>query len=103
MFAIVQTGGKQYKVAVGDKVVVEKLDVEAGKAVKLEEVLLVSDDGKTEVGMPFVAGAAVQAKVLAHGRGEKIEVFKMKAKKRYQVKQGHRQDETTLEITKIDR
>lgn len=101
MFAIIATGGKQYKVEKGMKLEVEKLDAEEGKTVKFEEVLLVEDGGKTSVGTPTVKGASVSAKVLSQKRGEKIVVFKMKAKKRYQKTQGHRQSLTELEITEI--
>lgn len=103
MFAIVHIGGKQYKVAEKDELAVEKQDVEAGKNLKIEKVLLVSDDeGKdVKVGTPFVAGAMVECKVVEHGRGDKIKVFKMNPKKRYSVTQGHRQDYTLLKILKI--
>jgi large subunit ribosomal protein L21 len=101
MFAVINTGGKQYKVSKGDQIVVEKLDVEEGKKLDISEVLLVSDGKETKVGTPFVPGAKVTAKVVSHQRGEKIRVFKMKPKKRYQRTQGHRQSETTLEIVSI--
>lgn len=101
MFAVIQTGAKQYKVEKGSKITVEKLDVKEGAEIKLENVLLVSEKGKTTIGMPLVKGASVKAKVLSQGKDEKIRVFKMKAKKRYQITQGHRQPITTLEITDI--
>lgn len=101
MFAIIETGGKQYKVAKGDTLEVEKLDAEEGKAVKIDNVLLVSDNTGTKVGAPTVSGAYVNAKVVNHKRGDKIKVFKMKAKKRYQKTQGHRQSLTTIEVTDI--
>jgi large subunit ribosomal protein L21 len=100
-FAIVMTGGKQYKVSVGDKIKVEKLAVEEGKEVDLANVLLRSSDDKSaELGRPFL-DAPVKAKVLKQGKADKIRVFKMKAKKNYQRTQGHRQSFTELEITKI--
>ncbi len=101
MFAIIETGGKQYKVEKGTILQVEKLDIKEGDSIKLSKVLLLSDNDKTEIGTPIVGGAEVTAKAVEHGRGEKIVVFKMKAKKRYQKKQGHRQDYTLLEVTDI--
>jgi large subunit ribosomal protein L21 len=101
MFAIVQTGGKQYKVSKGDTLDIEKLDVESGKKVNLDKVLLVSDKTATKVGTPLVDGAYAVAKIVEHKRGDKIKVFKMKAKKRYQKTQGHRQSLTTIEIVEI--
>lgn len=101
MFAVFQTGAKQHKVTKGDVIDVEKLEGEEGKTIKFTNVLLTSDAGKTNVGAPLVSGAVVTAKVVAQKRGEKIKVYKMKAKKRYQKTQGHRQFLTTLEITDI--
>ena len=101
MFAIIETGGKQYKVEKGTTFHVEKLDVKEGSTVKLDKVLLVSDGEKTDIGTPIVAGAEVTAKAVEHGRGDKIVVFKMKAKKRYQKTQGHRQKYTLVEVTEI--
>ncbi len=102
MYAIVKTGGHQYKVAVGDQLNVEKLPVAAGEQVQLEEVLMVSgDDDKVTVGTPFIAGARVTATVVNQHRGDKIVVFKYKAKKRYRRKMGHRQDLTRLAINAI--
>jgi len=101
MFAIIETGAKQYKVEKGTTFHVEKLDVAEGATVKLDKVLLVSDGETTDIGTPLIIGAEVTAKVVEHGRGDKIIVFKMKAKKRYQKKQRHRQDYTLLEITEI--
>jgi len=101
VYAIVKTGGHQYKVAVGDQLNVEKLPVEAGQTVELSEVLMVSDDDRVTVGTPFVAGATVKATVVNQHRGDKIVVFKYKAKKRYRRKMGHRQDLTRLAIDAI--
>ena len=101
MYAIVRTGGHQYKVAVGDQLNVEKLPVEAGEQVELNEVLMVSSDDQVTVGDPLVAGARVTATVVDPHRGEKIIVFKYKPKKRYRRKMGHRQDLTRLSINAI--
>lgn len=101
MYAIVRTGGHQYKVAVGDELNVEKLPVEAGEQVELNEVLMVSSDDQVTVGDPLVAGARVTATVVDQHRGDKIVVFKYKPKKRYRRKMGHRQDLTRLSINAI--
>ncbi len=101
MFAVVETGGKQYKVAVGDKLKVEKLSVEAGDSVSLDRVLLISDGDQVSVGSPVLEGHSVAATVLAQGRHDKIRVFKMKRRKGYRRTQGHRQQYTELEITGI--
>jgi large subunit ribosomal protein L21 len=99
MYAVIKTGGKQYKVARNDVILVEKLPGEAGAAVQLDEVLLVGDDKGQTVGSPLVAGASVAATVLEQTRGEKIIVFKKKRRKNYRRKAGHRQDLTALRIT----
>ena len=101
MYAIIESCGKQYKVAEGDVIFFEKLDVEEGKKVTFDKVILVSDDSKVEVGAPYVKGVKVEGKVVSHGKGKKIIVFKMKAKKNYRRKQGHRQPYTKVEITSI--
>ncbi|MBX6341482.1 MAG: 50S ribosomal protein L21 [Thermomicrobiaceae bacterium] len=101
MYAVVQTGGKQYRVAVGDTLEVEKLDAEPGSQVTLDRVLLVSTDGGVRIGTPVVEGARVVATVDGQTKGEKIVVFKYKPKKRYRRKQGHRQRYTRLTITDI--
>jgi large subunit ribosomal protein L21 len=101
VYAIVRTGGHQYKVAVGDQLDVEKLPVEAGEQVELNEVLMVSSDDQVTVGDPMVAGARVTATVVDQHRGDKIVVFKYKPKKRYRRKMGHRQDLTRLSINAI--
>ncbi len=97
MFAIVETGGSQYKVEKGTTIEVNRMEGTEGSSVTLDQVLMVD----TNVGTPTVPGASVTAKIVAHKRGDKIVVFKMKAKKRYQKTQGHRQELTTLEITDI--
>ena len=101
MYAIIESCGKQYKVAEGDVIFFEKLDTEEGKKVTFDNVILVSDDKKVEVGAPYVKGAKVEGKVVSHGKGKKILVYKYKAKKNYRRTQGHRQPYTKVEITKI--
>ena len=102
MYAIILTGSKQYKVAVGDIVEVEKLGLEAGAEVTFDQVLAVAgDDGKLNIGTPMVEGAKVSAKVLDNFRAKKIVVFKMKRRKGYRRTQGHRQNLTRVEITAI--
>ncbi len=101
MYAIIESCGKQYKVSEGDVVFFEKLDAEEGKKVTFDKVVLVSDDKKVEVGAPYVKGVKVEGKVVAHGKGKKILVYKYKAKKNYRRTQGHRQPFTKVEITKI--
>ena len=101
MYAIIETCGKQYKVAQGDVVFFEKLDNEEGKKVTFDKVVLLSDDGKVQVGNPYVKGIKVEGKVVSHGKAKKILVFKYKAKKNYRRTQGHRQPYTKVEITSI--
>ena len=101
MKAIIVTGGKQYTVAEGDVLFVEKLGVEAEETVKFEQVLAILDGENTKIGAPVVEGAAVEAKVVKNGKGKKITVFKYKPKKNEKKKIGHRQPYTTVEITKI--
>ncbi len=101
MYAIIESCGKQYKVAEGDVVFFEKLDAEEGKKVTFDNVVLVSDEGKVQVGAPYVKGVKVEGKVVAHGKGKKILVYKMKPKKNYRRMQGHRQPYTKVEITSI--
>lgn len=101
MYAVVESGGKQYRVEEGTTLRVERLDAEPGGAVTLDRVLLVSDGQTMTVGAPVVAGASVQARVLSHGRGAKIIVFKYRPKAHYRRKQGHRQNFTALRIEKI--
>ncbi|NLJ81310.1 MAG: 50S ribosomal protein L21 [Firmicutes bacterium] len=101
MYAVIKTGGKQYRVAEGDTVYVEKLNLEEGEDIVFNEVLLVNSDGKTQIGAPYVEGAQVVAKAVKHGKQKKIIVFKYKAKKNYRKKQGHRQPYTKLVIKSI--
>jgi large subunit ribosomal protein L21 len=99
MYAVIESGGKQYRVAEGDVIQVEKLPVEEGKEVKIDRVLMIADAGDVKVGTPVVEGSEVTATVQSHGRGQKIVVYKHK--KNYHKKQGHRQDYTRLHIDKI--
>ncbi len=101
MFAVIETGGKQYKVEKGTTLEIERLPEETGKTVNFEQVLLTSDGKSTKVGAPFIEGAKVTGKILDQTRAEKIIVIKKKPKKRYQLKQGHRQEITVVEITEI--
>jgi large subunit ribosomal protein L21 len=101
-YAIVETGGKQYRVRVGDVLSVEKLDGDAGGEVTFDRVLLIGGDGDTRIGTPVVEGASVAATIADQYRGEKIVVFKYKPKKNYRRKTGHRQSLTRLQITGIN-
>lgn len=101
MHAVIKTGGKQYRVAPGDTVKVETLAAEVGQQVTLSDVLTVSNGDDVKVGSPFVEGAAVVATVVAHGRHDKVTIFKMKRRKHYQKHQGHRQNFTELRIDSI--
>ncbi len=103
MYAIIQTGGKQYKVSVGDEIFVEKLDVQAEDEITINEVVAVSADGESiKVGAPFVDGASVSAKVVKNGKAKKVVVFTYKPKKNAKRKMGHRQPYTKLQITAIN-
>lgn len=101
MYAIIEACGRQYKVQENDVVFFEKLDAEEGKKVTFDNVILVSDEGKVQVGNPYVKGVKVEGKVVSHGRGKKVLVFKYKAKKNERKTRGHRQDYTKVEITSI--
>ena len=101
MKAVIVTGGKQYTVAEGDVVFVEKLGAEAEATVKFDQVLAVLDGENTKIGAPTVEGASVEAKVVKNGKGKKVRVYKYKAKKGYHKRQGHRQPYTKVEIGKI--
>jgi large subunit ribosomal protein L21 len=101
MYAVIETGGKQYRVEVGTQLEVERLDAEAGSSIKLERVLLVADGDQAAIGRPLVTDAEVSAEVVRQGRGEKVIVFKYRPKARRRVKKGHRQDLTVLRISDI--
>ncbi|WP_436643971.1 50S ribosomal protein L21 [Microbaculum sp. FT89] len=101
MFAVIKTGGKQYRVAANDKITIEKLPAEAGSTITFEEVLMVGDGDKATVGTPLVAGASVAGEVVEQTRGDKIFVFKKKRRKHYRRRAGHRQYLTVVKITDI--
>jgi large subunit ribosomal protein L21 len=101
MYAVVKTGGKQYKVAPGEKLKVEQLPAEVGAEVVLDQVLMVGEGDSVRLGQPVVSGAAVKATVVAHGRHDKVKIFKMRRRKHYQKHQGHRQNYTELRIDSI--
>ncbi|EKE16240.1 MAG: hypothetical protein ACD_11C00024G0008 [uncultured bacterium] len=101
MLAIIKTGGKQYKVAEGDKIKVEKIEGEDGSKIVFEEVLFIGDEKDVKIGSPMVSGAKVEGKIIRQGRNDKVWGVKHKAKKRYKVKFGHKQLFTEVEITKI--
>lgn len=101
MYAVIESGGKQYRVAPGDVIRVEKLAAAEGASIDLGRVLLVADDGGMRVGNPTLAATTVTAKVRAHGRGDKVHIFKMRRRKNYRRNAGHRQDYTELEITAV--
>ena len=101
MYAVVKTGGKQYKVAPGEKLKVEQIPADVGAEVVLDQVLMVGEGESVRLGQPTVAGATVKATVVAHGRGEKIRIFKLRRRKHYQKSQGHRQSYTEVRIDDI--
>jgi large subunit ribosomal protein L21 len=101
MYAIIKTGGKQYRVQSGEQLRVEALSADVGSTVSIDEVLLVGSGDGIKVGAPFVSGAKVKATVLAHGRGDKVRIFKLRRRKHYQKTQGHRQSYTELRIDDI--
>lgn len=101
MYAVIKTGGKQYKVAPGEKLKVEQLPADVGAEVVLDQVLLIGEGDSVRLGQPTLAGATVRATVVAHGRGDKVEIFKMRRRKQYRKHQGHRQDYTELKIESI--
>ncbi|NBC14747.1 MAG: 50S ribosomal protein L21 [Gammaproteobacteria bacterium] len=101
MYAVIESGGKQYRVAEGDKLRVEKLDAEAGASVDLDQVLMIADGGDVKVGKPFIEGGKVTAEVAGHGRGDKVKIIKFRRRKHHMKRQGHRQWFTELKITGI--
>ena len=103
MYAVVKTGGKQYRVVIGEKLKVEQIHADIGSQIVLDQVLSVAHSDQVAVGTPLVAGATVTATVVSHGRGEKIRIFKMRRRKHYQKHQGHRQNYTEIRIDAISK
>jgi large subunit ribosomal protein L21 len=101
MYAVIKTGGKQYRVAAGEKLKIDQLPAEVGAEIVIDQVLLVADGDNLRMGRPLVSGASVQAKVLTQGRHDKVRIFKLRRRKHYQKHQGHRQNFTEIEITGI--
>jgi large subunit ribosomal protein L21 len=101
MYAVIKTGGKQYRVAAGEKIKVEQIPADVGAQVVLDQVLMVGNGDAVTIGKPMIAGAAVTATVLSHGRADKVKIFKMRRRKHYQKHQGHRQNYTELQIGEI--
>lgn len=101
MYAVIRTGGKQYRVSSGEKLRIELLTADVGEAVQFEQVLAIGEGEGVKVGAPFVAGATVKATVVSHGRGDKVHIFKMRRRKHYKKSQGHRQSFTEVRIDDI--
>jgi large subunit ribosomal protein L21 len=101
MYAVIKTGGKQYRVAAGEKIKVEQIAAEVGQEIVIDQVLAVGNGSEIKVGTPLVSGATVTVTVLSHGRGDKVRIFKMRRRKHYQKRQGHRQNFTELQIASI--
>lgn len=101
MYAVIKTGGKQYRVSSGDKLKIERLAADVGSEVTFDQVLMVGGDGNMKVGAPLLSGASVKATVLAQGRGDKVRIFKMRRRKHYRKSQGHRQHYTEVQISNI--
>ncbi len=101
MYAVISTGGKQYRVSSGEKIKVEQLTADVGSEIVLDQVLMVADGDNITLGAPLLKGATVKAKVVAHGRGDKVHIFKMRRRKHYRKSQGHRQNFTEIEILGI--
>ncbi len=101
MYAVIKTGGKQYRVAAGEKIKVEQIPADVGTEITLDQILMVGEGDSVKIGAPLVAGASVKATVLSQGRHAKIEIFKMRRRKHYQKHQGHRQNDTEIRIDVI--
>ena len=101
MYAVLKTGGKQYKVTAGEKLTIEQLPGEVGSEIVLDQILMVSDGDDTSIGTPLVDGASVSAKIISHGRGKKVKIFKLRRRKHFKKQQGHRQNYTEVEIEQI--
>ena len=102
MYAVIKTGGKQYKVATGEKIKIEQIAADVGQEITIEQVLAVGSGADLKVGTPLVAGASVVATVVAHGRHDKVRIFKMRRRKHYQKRQGHRQNFTEIQIGAVN-
>lgn len=101
MYAVIKTGGKQYRVVAGEKIKVEQIPADVGAEITLDQILMIGEGESVKVGTPTVAGAKITARVVAHGRHPKVKIFKMRRRKHYQKHQGHRQNYTELEIGSI--
>lgn len=101
MYAVVKTGGKQYRVYAGEKLKVEQIPADIGQEIKLEQVLAVGEGDQIQIGAPFLTNAVVTATVISHGRHDKVRIFKMRRRKHYQKRQGHRQNYTEIQIGTI--
>ncbi|MBO9689262.1 MAG: 50S ribosomal protein L21 [Mitsuaria chitosanitabida] len=102
MYAVIKTGGKQYKVAAGEKIKVEQIAAEVGQEIVIDQVLAVGNGAELKIGTPLVAGASVKATVVAHGKHDKVRIFKLRRRKHYKKSQGHRQTFTELEISAVN-
>ena len=102
MYAVIKTGGKQYRVAAGEKIKVEQITADVGQEIVIDQVLAVGNGADIRVGTPLVSGATVTATVVSHGRGDKVRIFKLRRRKHYQKRQGHRQNFTELQIGSIN-
>ncbi|QEI05088.1 50S ribosomal protein L21 [Pigmentiphaga aceris] len=100
-YAVIKTGGKQYRVATGEKLKIEQIPADVGQVIELDQVLAIGEGDALRIGSPFIAGAVVKATVLAHGRHDKVKIFKMRRRKHYQKRQGHRQNYTQIVIDVI--
>ena len=101
MYAVIKTGGKQYRVTTGEKIKIEQIPADVGSQITLDQVLMVGEGESVKVGNPLVAGATVTATVVSHGRGEKVRIFKLRRRKHYQRTQGHRQNYTEIRVDAI--
>ncbi|MCK9510149.1 MAG: 50S ribosomal protein L21 [Pigmentiphaga sp.] len=101
MYAVIKTGGKQYRVAAGEKLKIEQIPADIGQEIAIDQILAVGEGDQLQVGTPLVSGATVKATVLAHGRHDKVRIFKMRRRKHYQKRQGHRQNYTEIRIEAI--
>lgn len=102
MYAVIKTGGKQYRVAAGEKIKVEQLSADVGAQITLDQVLAIGTGAEMSFGAPLVSGASVVATVIGHGRHDKVRIFKMRRRKHYQKRQGHRQNYTEIEISAVN-